>query len=756
MKIKKVSAVFAITGLVAASTVTALTVSGIASDKKNEIVLDAATVTSNSGVQIQSVKGDQESLYATFKGVSGASGYNAYVKKGNGSYVKLDTQLIRQYSGYYRVDAVGLSAGSYSLKIIPVINGSETTNAKQCALATNIDVVSYDRTGFAFKKNDKNSTGDASGAYNSDGTLKSGAKVFYVTSKTAKTISTTVVSDSKGTKKTFTGLQAIVTAYQKGFDTTPVAFRFIGKVNASDMDSLGSSSEGLQIKGKAAGSKMNMTFEGVGNDATIYGFGFLIRNSNNVEVRNLGFMTKMDDNVSIDTGNYNIWVHDCDFFYGAAGSGDHAKGDGALDIKGTLYATLSYNHFWDTGKSTLNSNGDVVDYVSYHHNWYDHSDSRHPRVRKSTAIHVYNNYFDGNAKYGIGATTGSSIFSEANYFRNCKNPMLSSLQGTDAQGQGTFSSETGGMIKAYNNKITGAAGLIYANAGAGTQGATSGANSKSFDAYLASSRNETVSSSYKTVSGGTTYSNFDTNSSIMYSYSVQTPDAAVSTIKSYAGRVDGGDLKWTFNNATEDTNYGVIAGLRSAIDGYSSKLVSYQTTTYSTNSSLNVTESTIGGSSSSSGSSSSGSSSSGSSSSGSSSSGSGSSSSGSSSSGSSSSSSSATASGLLTFKGKKVNDSAKIFTVAGSYKEMSYTLDGTKLDYALKVDSKGSITFTLNQSTKITVYAKGKSNGTKIVVGSTTQSLTTDVKAYTYTLAKGTYTIKRSSGESYIFAVKLG
>ena len=754
MKIKKVSAVLAITGLVAASTITALTVSGVASDKNNDIILDAATVTSNSGVQIQSVKGDQESLYATFKGVSGATGYNAYVKKGNGSYVKLDTQLIRQYSGYYRVDAVGLSAGSYSLKIIPVINGSETSNAKQCALATNIDVVSYDRTGFAFKKNDKNSTGDASGAYNSDGTLKSGAKVFYVTSKTAKTISTTVVSDSKGTKKTFTGLQAIVTAYQKGFDTTPVAFRFIGKVNASDMDSLGSSSEGLQVKGKAAGSKMNMTFEGVGNDATIYGFGFLIRNSNNVEVRNLGFMTKMDDNVSIDTGNYNIWVHDCDFFYGAAGSGDHAKGDGALDIKGTLYATLSYNHFWDCGKTTLNSNGDVVDYVSYHHNWYDHSDSRHPRVRKSTAIHVYNNYFDGNAKYGIGATTGCSIFSEANYFRNCKNPMLSSLQGTDAQGQGTFSSETGGMIKAYNNKISGASGLIYANAGAGTQGATSGANSKSFDAYLASSRNETVSSSYKTVSGGTTYSNFDTNSSIMYSYTVQTPDAAVSTIKSYAGRVDGGDLQWTFNNSTEDTNYNVIPGLRSAIDGYSSKLVSYQTTTYSTNSSLNVTESTIGGSSSSSGSSSSGSSNSGSSSSGSSSS--GSSSSGSSSSGSSSSSSSTTASGLLTFKGKKVNDSAKIFTVAGSYKEMSYTLDGTKLDYALKIDSKASITFTLSASTKVTIYAKGKSSGTKIVMGSNTMTMTTDVKAYTYTLAKGTYTIKRSSGESYIFAVKLG
>ena len=48
------------------------------------------------------------------------------------------------------------------------------------------------------------------------------------------------------------------------------------------------------------------------------------------------------------------------------------------------------------------------------------------------------------------AIMGSAFYKAV---RNCKNPMLSSLQGTDAQGQGTFSSETGGMIKAYNNKI---------------------------------------------------------------------------------------------------------------------------------------------------------------------------------------------------------------------------------------------------------------------------------------------------------------
>ena len=740
MKIKKVSALIALTGALALTAGLKLNDSIAKEDKITELTgLTINNVSNSSNVKIVSASGDQESLYATFTGVSGANGYNAYVKKGSGSYVKLDTELVREYSNYYRVDAVGLSKGSYTLKIVPVIGGSETKNASQCAVVSNLNVVGYDRTGFAFTKNDKNTSGDASGAYNSDGSLKPGAKVFYVTSKTAKTISTDVVYDSKGTKKTFTGLQAIITAYQKGYDKTPIDFRFMGQVKATDMDSLGSSSEGLQIKGKAAGSVLNMTLEGIGDDATIYGFGFLVRNSSNVEIRNLGFMTKMDDNVSIDTGNYNIWVHDCDFFYGANGSGDHAKGDGALDIKGTLYATLSYNHFWDTGKSTLNSNGDVVDYVSYHHNWYDHSDSRHPRIRKSTAIHIYNNYFDGNAKYGVGVTTGSSAFVESNYFRNCKNPMMSSLQGTDAKGEGTFSSETGGMIKAYNNTVIGASSLVYANAGAGVSGATDAANSKSFDAYLASSRNETVSSSYKTVSGGTTYSNFDTNSSIMYQYTAETPANAVNTIKAYTGRVGGGDFKWTFNNATEDTNYQVIAGLRSAIDNYKGGLISYQTTTYK-DSGLEVNEGNTSGSSNSG-----------------------------TNTGTNTGSNTGTdtesntgsntevsqTTGLLTFKDKKVNDTTKLFKVSGSYKEMSYTLNGTNLNYALKVDSKASVTFTLAKSQKIVVYAKGKSNGTKILVGSNTLTLTTTTTAYTYTLSAGTYTIKRSSGESYIFAIAL-
>ena len=69
---------------------------------------------------------------------------------------------------------------------------------------------------------------------------------------------------------------------------------------------------------------------------------------------------------------------------------------------------------------------------------------------------MYNNYYDGNAKYGAGSTMGSSLFVQNNYFRNCKNPMLSSNQGTDALGEGTFSGENGGIIKASGNVIVGA------------------------------------------------------------------------------------------------------------------------------------------------------------------------------------------------------------------------------------------------------------------------------------------------------------
>ena len=503
-----------------------------------------------SSVSITKSIGYAESACVEWQPVSGADGYNVYC---NG--VQLDSMLIRQYKdGHLRADAVGLKAGSYTLKVVPVSGSTELSGAAEAT----VTVTAHDRSGFGFVN------GTSSGAYNDDGTLKSDAVVLYITENTKDTVSMEVVTTSKGVTTACTGIQNILTAYQKGYDSRPLCIRCIGNINdpAALMDG------DLLIKGNGASKRLScgITIEGIGADTVFNGFGLRIANASNVEVRNIGFMncnSGEGDDVGLQQNNDHIWVHNCDFFYGDAGSdADQVKGDGALDTKTSSYITHSYNHFWDNGKCNLQGmkSESTENYITYHHNWYDHSDSRHPRIR-TCSVHSYNNYFDGNAKYGVGVTMGASAFVENNYFRNCKNPMLISGQGTDALGEGTFSGETGGIIKACNNHIEGAASYI-----------TYAQDNTQFDAYEVSSPSETVPSSVKTASGGTTYNNFDTNSSLMYSYTAESPEDAKATVMAKAGRADGGDLQWKFDNSVDDASYAVNEELKAALTSYTTSI----------------------------------------------------------------------------------------------------------------------------------------------------------------------------------------
>jgi pectate lyase len=299
------------------------------------------------------------------------------------------------------------------------------------------------------------------------------------------------------------------------------------------------------------------------------------------------------DNIGLQQDNDHIWVHNCDLFYGDAGSdADQIKGDGALDNKGSTYITFSYNHFWDSGKASLlglSEGGPAGLYITYHHNWFDHSDSRHPRVRYYSA-HVYNNYYDGNSKYGVGSTENSSVFVEGNYFRNCKRPMLTSMQGTDvwsdakqandAANVGTFSGEAGGVIKAYNNTFDYTIPLRFVAYGdtnplfniAGKISST-----VDFDAYVATTRGEQVPATVKSYLGANTYNNFDTDAALyVKNLVIDEPSVAKSKVMQYAGRVEGGDLKYTFNNAVDDNSYAVITALKNSLTNYNSALVSIQ------------------------------------------------------------------------------------------------------------------------------------------------------------------------------------
>ena len=511
-------------------------------------------------VQITEAKSWLESAYLKWVPFEGASSYNVYIDD-----KKIDTQLIRQYASYFRADVLGLKAGTYSIKVVPVnAEGKEMAGANT---ATNLVVKSHNREGFA------HFNFEGIGAYNNDGTLKPDAKVLYITASTAKTVSTDVIVGSKNKKVNAKGFQAIINAYQKGYDTTPIAFRIIGKVSLADLDGISSSSEGIQIKGKSGYSTMNMTFEGVGDDATVYGFGFLVRNSKSVEFRNFAIMRCLDDAMSLDTQNSNIWIHHMDLFYGRKGSAaDQAKGDGTVDIKGnSKYVTVAFNHFWDNGKSSMcgmkSETGE--NWITYHHNWFDHSDSRHARVRTMT-VHMYNNYYQHCDVYGIGATSGSNIFMESNYFEAVKRPIMSSLQGTDIKGsKGTFSGENGGMIKSYGN--------VFVDKPSGFSYITYADNPASFDAYEVAKPSDQLPASVKTLVGGTCYNNFDTNPDVMYSHTADNAVDVPSIIEGFygAGRLNHGDIHFDIPDETVVTSghQQPLPALANILDSYESGVV---------------------------------------------------------------------------------------------------------------------------------------------------------------------------------------
>lgn len=532
-------------------------------------------------IQINEASGWLETAFVKWQPVSGAQTYNVYYTGNGFTDQKIDDQLIRSYGSYFRADIPGLKAGTYTVKVKPVVNGTEGTGAT----TGNLTVTAHDRNGFAFDG------GRVPGGYKADGTPKDNAVILYITQNTKNTISMNITGASSNP---CIGLQNILYAIKKGKDTRPFIIRLIG--NITDMTVM---EGGDVVIENANNASSYVTIEGIGDDAVANGWGVRLKSASNIEVSNLGFMncnSTAGDNVGMQQDNDHVWVHNCDLFYGNAGSdADQIKGDGALDNKTSTYITLSYNHFWDNGKASLLglSEGTTSGlYITYHHNWFDHSDSRHPRVRYYSA-HIYNNYYDGVSKYGAGSTLGSSLFVEGNYFRNSKHPMLTSLQGSDiwdeanqvnnAGTMGTFSGEAGGSIKAFNNTFDASNGtnnmrfVAYNDPNPLYNISGKISSTTDFDAYVATTRGETVSSTVKSKSGANVYNNFDTDANLyIKNLVIDTPAAAKTKTTQYAGRVSGGDLKWTFNNATDDTSSLVITALKTALTNYTGTLVAVQ------------------------------------------------------------------------------------------------------------------------------------------------------------------------------------
>ena len=453
-----------------------------------------------------------ESAYAEWSAVSGADGYNAYVAKaGSSVWTKIDSELIRRYDSYYRVDAIGLEAGNYQIKIIPVSGGVEQ-NANTLITDT-LTVSEYDRSGYAHYN-----SSEGVGAYNDDGTLKNGAIILYVTEANKDSVT---VTSKDGT--TVTGIGNILNSVGQDVgggvnakggipnsnkdiirklanDGTPLVIRIIGNVTApAGLTAFDSIDYGGSVGDNGSMARMsggkNITIEGIGSDATINGWGlhFICQTADyasgfgrSFEVRNITFKNVPEDCVGMEGQQEGsvltapverCWIHHCTFLAPVIANpaeSDKDGGDGACDFKRGQYFTNSYCYYNGYHKTNLvGSSDDSLQYhLTYHHNYWKDCESRGPLARQAN-IHMYNNIFEGQTSYCMNPRANAYIFSEYNWFYKCKNPV-------DVRS---------GAVKSYNDSITGFTG---------NNGAT------------------IVTDRATQVSSGNKYENFDTNASLSY------------------------------------------------------------------------------------------------------------------------------------------------------------------------------------------------------------------------------------------------
>ncbi|GAA1800035.1 hypothetical protein GCM10009682_22120 [Luedemannella flava] len=207
--------------------------------------------------------------------------------------------------------------------------------------------------------------------------------------------------------------------------TTARVVRVSGNISCSGMITVGSNKSILGNSG-----------------ATITGCGLNISNASNVIVRNINFTGWNDDAINVQYST-RVWIDHNSFSNGY---------DGAVDVKrASDYVTISWNRVYNHDKSMLLGHSDDNGSedrghlrVTYHHNYFDGTTQRHPRVRFGNPVHVYNNYYRSNSGYGVASTEGAGVLVESNYFENVADPYH--------LGEGSSSA---GSLVARNNYLTG-------------------------------------------------------------------------------------------------------------------------------------------------------------------------------------------------------------------------------------------------------------------------------------------------------------
>ncbi len=487
-----------------------------------------------------------ETLYAEWAGNKSDVTAVSYSGTASGSLTGDDlTYLVRQDGSNVRLDIPGLKAGTYNLTV--------TTNSGTIT-KNNIKVYEYDRTGYAHYDAHKEGV-NGIGAYNDDGTLKSNAVVVYVTEENKNTVQLpgytgsqypagigNILNYKSADANGVTGGGKIDIVKQLREEGIPLDVRFLGTIRGGDSNT-SNNPPAENIKGLTGyntptngGTKgdngmmirvyksSNVTFEGIGDDATLDGWGIQVISqtgfvSQGLEFRNLNFTNTPEDAIGLE-GTASLssspqskdwlnssctpikfsWVHNNTFHQGFCknpAESDKAEGDGSCDWKRGYGYTMAYNHYIKNHKTNLvGSSSQSIQYdASFHHNWYEGVMSRQPLARQAN-IHIYNTYFDGATSYAISPRAHAYIFSEGNYFGACKNPVDSAKEGS-------------ATVKSYNDSFAGCNGT---NA-----------------AQQVTNKTDKVSDS-----SGNPYAGFETGSD-MYEYTATSPIQAKADCLNLAG-----------------------------------------------------------------------------------------------------------------------------------------------------------------------------------------------------------------------------
>ena len=512
-------------------------------------------------INVTNVAGANETATVTFNVSANSTkdDYNVYYSTDRNTFTKIDNDLIIINGSTATAYIVGLAPGSYYVKVELADDHTEYK------VSNMIQVSQQDRSGYAHF----NYT-DGVGAYNDDGTLKDNTVVVYVTDSNKNTVQATF----GGT--TYTGLGNILKNLSKS--SNPVCIRFLDRIettqfntvtytstkqtaelNTEILTSLGNYdfannsnkiyAETILANGYNSysndlangittleninnsfikydtkkseydscwndmkiDSASNVTIEGIGENAGIFQWGMTFARCNYIEIKNLTFTDCPEDCCSFQGTNnddmedyHNYWVHNCTFNLGSNNwdvsyEQDKHEGDGSTDFKYCHNVTISYCRYNNTHKTGLVGSGssDKQYNITFHHNYYYECEARLPYARQAN-MHMYNNYY-----YTSGTTkthdevswiynksilqiyANAYAFIEKCYFDGYKNPIKFDTTGTPA-------------VKIYNTTFVGEA------------------DNATHKNYIVSNRTDTITNTCAPTSTSTSYSTFDTNSSLFY------------------------------------------------------------------------------------------------------------------------------------------------------------------------------------------------------------------------------------------------